>query len=99
MIMDKDINKIIIDTINEFNRDLNEESKISTNPKKNLYGEQSNLDSLELVSFIVGLEQNIEETFNTTISLADEKAMSQKNNPYESIQNLTNYIQELLSED
>ncbi len=97
--MDKDINKIIIDTINEFNRDLNEESKISTNPKKNLYGEQSNLDSLELVSFIVGLEQNIEETFNTTISLADEKAMSQKNNPYESIQNLTNYIQELLSED
>ena len=97
--MDKDINKIIIDTINEFNRDLNEESKISTNPKKKLYGEQSNLDSLELVSFIVGLEQNIEETFNTTISLADEKAMSQKNNPYQSIQNLTNYIQELLSED
>ena len=98
MVMNEDINKIIIDTINEFNRDLDEESKISTNPKKSLYGEQSNLDSLGLVSFIVGLEQNIEETFNTTISLADEKAMSQKNNPYESIQNLTNYIQELLSE-
>tara|TARA_B100002051_G_C16640855_1_gene588538 strand:+ start:337 stop:636 length:300 start_codon:yes stop_codon:yes gene_type:complete len=98
MIMNDNINKIIVDTINEFNKDLDEKSKISTNPKKKLYGEQSNLDSLGLVSFIVGLEQNIEEAFNTTISLADEKAMSQKNNPYESIQNLKNYIQKLLSE-
>ena len=59
---------------------------------KSIYGGGSNLDSLGLVSFIIGLEQNIEDKFDYSISLADEKAMSQKSNPYNNINSLADYI-------
>ena len=51
----------------------------------NFYGGESNLDSLGLVSLIVGLEQNIEDELEKTISLADEKAMSQNSSPFKTL--------------
>ena len=59
--MKKEISKIVIDTIKDFNESLAEDDKISTNLEASLYGGESNLDSLGLVSLIVGLEQNIED--------------------------------------
>ena len=72
--MKKEISKIVIDTIKDFNESLAEDDKISTNLEASLYGGESNLDSLGLVSLIVGLEQNIEDELEKTISLADEKS-------------------------
>ena len=49
--MKKEISKIVIDTIKDFNESLAEDDKISTNLEASLYGGESNLDSLGLVSF------------------------------------------------
>jgi len=57
-----------------------------------LLGRQSKLDSLDLVTFFVDLEQRIKSEFNATISLTDEKAMFQKESPFETIRSLTAYI-------
>ena len=95
--MKKEISKIVIDTIKDFNESLAEDDKISTNLEASLYGGDSNLDSLGLVSLIVGLEQNIEDELEKTISLADEKAMSQNSSPFKNINSLIDYINKNLA--
>jgi acyl carrier protein len=90
--MKKDILKIVLETIDYYNQDLDEDSKIKKDLEAPLYGSKSNLDSLGLVSFIVCLEQDLEEKLNKTFSLADEKAMSRKSSPYESINTLVDLI-------
>tara|TARA_B100000519_G_C14245274_1_gene439546 strand:- start:656 stop:949 length:294 start_codon:yes stop_codon:yes gene_type:complete len=94
--MKKEVINTIIETIEEFNNSLEKNNQLPTDPDGSIYGEGSNLDSLGLVSFIIGVEQNIEDKFDQSISLADEKAMSQKSNPYNNINSLADYIIKLL---
>ena len=91
--------KTILETINEYNDGLSKNDQISSNLDSSIYGGSSNLDSMGLVSFIVGLEQSIEDKFDQSISLADEKAMSQKSSPYKNINSLADYILKLLVKD
>ena len=97
--MNKKVIETILETIKEYNDGLSKDMQISTDLDSSLYGRSSSLDSMGLVSFIVGLEQNIEDKFNQSISLADEKAMSQKSSPYQNINSLADYILKLLVKD
>ena len=63
-----------------------------------IYGDNSQLDSLALVSLIVAVEQNIEDEFGISITLADERAMSQENSPFRTVSSLADYIEALLKE-
>ena len=94
--MKKEIIETILKTIKDFNYTLPVNEHISENLNSTIYGKNSTLDSLGLVSFIVELEQNIEDDFEQAISLADEKAMSQKTSPYQNINTLADYISKLL---
>ena len=94
--MRKEVINTIIKTIEEYNVSLEKNNQLPTDPDKSIYGEGSTLDSLGLVSFVIGLEQNIEDKFDQAISLADERAMSQKSNPYSNINSLADYIIKLL---
>jgi len=47
---------------------------------------------------ITDLEERISDEFDKDITLADEKAMSQRNSPFRSVESLTNYISKLLEE-
>jgi hypothetical protein len=51
------------------------------------------------VRFILQVEEAIEDEFETTIVLADEKAMSQKNSPFRNIGTLAEYIEKILKEN
>jgi hypothetical protein len=44
------------------------------------------------------IEEKIFDNFGTTITLADEKAMSQHNSPFRSIKTLADYINKLLAD-
>jgi len=68
------------------------------NPENNmiLYGKGSPVDSIGLVSIIVNTEQQIEEQFGVNITLADEKALSQRNSPFRSVQAMAEYISSLM---
>lgn len=57
-----------------------------------LFGKDSVIDSIGLVTIIVEVESRIFDNFNITVSLTDEKALSQKNSPFKTIGSLTNYI-------
>ena len=54
--------------------------------------------SFWLVSFIVVVEQNIDDEFSVSLTLADERAMSQKNSPFRTLGSLIDYIEILLKE-
>jgi len=47
-----------------------------------LYGGAGKLDSIGLVNLIVATEQRLEDIFEISLTLADEKSMSQRNSPF-----------------
>ena len=72
--------------------------EIVFNENSVIYGDNSPLDSLALVSLIVAVEQNIEDEFGISITLADERAMSQENSPFRSVRSLADYVETILKE-
>ncbi len=64
-----------------------------------LIGKQAVLDSLALVTLIVDLEQRVEETFGVALTLADDRAMSQKSSPFRTVGALVAYLEELIGEE
>ena len=67
-------------------------------PETRLVGSQSVLDSMHLVSLIVAIEQEVEDTFDVALTLANEQALSMKASPFRSIQSLADYIGTLIIE-
>ncbi len=57
-----------------------------------LFGPGAKLDSMGLVTLVVDVEQQLQQTFNLTITLADDRAMSQRSSPFRTIGTLRDYI-------
>jgi hypothetical protein len=51
---------------------------------------------MRLVSLIVAIEREIEDTFGVAVTLADERALSMKASPFRSIQSLADYVGSLM---
>jgi len=91
-----DIIEIIFQSIDDHNQQ--EGPGISKNTQSQLFGRGSRLDSLGLVNLIVSIEEKINDKYGCSISLADEKAMSQKNSPFLTLDTLAEFILLLLNE-
>lgn len=91
--------QVIFDAIDEINEQYPEEQKLAKTLDTILFGESGKLDSLGLVNLIVATEQKLEETFEVSLTLADEKAMSLENSPFRNIKTLAEYISKLLKEE
>lgn len=77
------------------------ENDIKINELKNntrLMGGTGLLDSMDLVRFIVELEEALEDEFSLEVSLTSEKAMSRSTSPFINISTLSKYIKELADE-
>ena len=90
----KDIITMIINEVSSIIDLENDEINFDTT----IYGNDSRLDSLGLVNLLVIIEQNIEDEFDASLTLADERAMSQKHSPFRTIGSLADYIEILLEE-
>jgi acyl carrier protein len=60
-----------------------------------LYGASGVLDSLDLVRFIVGLEQSLFTNTGKNIYITSDKIMSYKNSPFQSVSKLANFLEDL----
>lgn len=89
---------LVVDAIKELNEMREEDEQIEASVDAALYGEGSALDSLSLVNLIVIAEEKIEDTFEVSLTLADEKAMSLRNSPFRSVETLADYISERITE-
>ncbi|MCP4050885.1 MAG: acyl carrier protein [bacterium] len=63
-----------------------------------LFGNKGLLDSLGLVTLVVSVEQNLQEQLDISVTLADEKAMSQQVSPFKTIDTLAEYIIKLVED-
>lgn len=91
--------KIVIDSIDEINSSLEERVPVEAGVDCFLYGASGVLDSISLVTLVVSIEDAIEDEFNLSILLANDKAMSQRNSPFLTIQSLVNYVEQLINDE
>jgi hypothetical protein len=62
-----------------------------------LYGSGAIFDSMQLVNFLVLVEQMLEDDLGCVVSLTSEKAVSRRVSPFASIRTLVEFIREELS--
>ena len=92
------VQNLIIKSVKEINEQLPQEQQLGLSSKTPLFGSNGKLDSLGLISLLFIIEQNIEDEFDVSITIAEEKAMSQKRSPFRTIGTLADYIDMLLNE-
>ena len=63
-----------------------------------IFGPNGVLDSLDLVNFLADLEYRLEQEFGRELVLASERAMSRGRSPFRDVNELSEYIAELLAE-
>ena len=88
----------IYNAVDEVNEQLPKGKKLDKASDTVLFGRPGKLDSLSLVSLIVAVEQNIHDEFGTDVTLADDRALSQRNSPFRTIATLSEYIALLLNQ-
>ena len=92
------ISEIILSSLRDLIAEKKEDEKVEVSETTDLYGRNSNLDSLGLVTLLLDIEQKINEAFDVLIALTDERAMSQKHSPFRTVQTLVQYISMLVEE-
>jgi len=63
-----------------------------------IVGKDAVLDSLGVVSLIVEVEQALEQQHDVAVTLASDKAMSQKNSPFRTVGVLADHVLETIKE-
>ncbi|RMF03788.1 MAG: hypothetical protein D6768_05095 [Chloroflexi bacterium] len=99
MVEKNQILQVIYDAIDEVNAPLPETRRLEKSPETVLFGQGGQLDSLGLVNLVVITEENVEDAFDVPINIADQRAMSQKNSPFRTVDTLADYIVMLLDEN
>ncbi|TGO02872.1 hypothetical protein PN36_17505 [Candidatus Thiomargarita nelsonii] len=95
----QEILKIVLEAVSEVGED--EDKDILQNPDEStrLYGgANGNLDSMGVVFLVTELEESLSEKLGIDLTLADDRAMSQRNSPFKSVKTITDYIMMLLKE-
>lgn len=90
--------RIVYLAIDELNPQLSPERRLEKSTETALFGRAGRLDSLGLVSLIVAIEQAVEDQLAVSVVLADEKAMSQRSSPFQTVGSLAAYVRARLEE-
>jgi acyl carrier protein len=93
----EEIKKLVINTLIEITSYMPELNGTVIDENSPLLAEGSFIDSLTLVSFIVDLETTLIDEYDLNLSLTDDRAMTREISPYESVQFLVDYIDELVN--
>ena len=91
------ITDLVIEAVKELGEEKQKKNLLNATKDTKLYGLGGSLDSLSLVLLISGIEEKVSDKFDKNITLADEKAMSQKNSPFLTVESLSLYIYNLLN--
>tara|TARA_Y100000748_G_C15321132_1_gene420090 strand:- start:205 stop:513 length:309 start_codon:yes stop_codon:yes gene_type:complete len=83
---------LIFEGIKDYNTQVNKKNQLPISIELELFSENGVLDSLGLVNLIMSIEEKFEDYLDTSIVIADEKAMSQKNSPFQSVQSMADYL-------
>jgi len=88
--------ELVLEVVKEVGEDQECQALIEATETTKLFGE--NLDSMGVVFLVTDLEAKLSDELNIEVTLADERAMSQKTSPFRSVKTLTKYIEMLVAE-
>ena len=86
------IEQIVFKCIEELNLQLPPESKLQNSLDTILVGEAGVLDSLGLITFIVSLEEAVEEETGTHMALLEEELLVDSEGPLRTVGSMVNWI-------
>lgn len=88
--------KIIYEVIDKVNKEF-DGVELKKDINTIIMGDESDLDSMDLIEFITLLEDKIEIHNGSYISISNENVMSSKNSPFRTVSTLKEYIDSLIS--
>jgi acyl carrier protein len=91
------VQNIVFQALKTLNEERGADEQIAINANTSLFGPDSVLDSLSLVSVIVDIETLAADEFGKPITLTDDEAMGRDPVPFVNVGTLTDYILELLA--
>lgn len=94
----EEINQVVVNTFKQVASDNEKTYEGEPDAATAIMGQESPFDSVDLVTFIVALEQTLEDDWNVSIILADDRAMSQAVSPFKTIGSISDYIEMLIKE-
>tara|TARA_B110000879_G_C11098973_1_gene482321 strand:+ start:292 stop:582 length:291 start_codon:yes stop_codon:yes gene_type:complete len=87
-----EVENLIMSNLKEFIEENDIELIGELNTETRLIGSSGFLDSMDLVSFIVELEEGISDEFSLDIELANDSAMSSRTSPFVNVSTLSDYV-------
>jgi len=88
----KEVLAVIYECIDEVNRMLPTNSKLTKTVETVLAGDGGILDSLSLINLLVSLEEALKLKFSIECFLLDESLLIDPNGPYQSVSHLSEWI-------
>jgi acyl carrier protein len=85
--------------IDSLNTQLPPGVKLDKSMQAPLYGPSSKLESLDFVTFIMEVEEKVNEEFGADITIADENLLSKEKSPFATVRTLNDYLADLLEHD
>ncbi len=92
----QEIAKIVMEQVDAYNANLDTPVDLKDGEDTILFGGDGVLKSVDFVTLVLDIEEAIEEASGKAITLADERALSQKNSPFRTVGTLSEYIAGLL---
>jgi len=89
----------VLNAIRDLNTQLPPEQQVEESLEARLFGRGAPLDSIGLVNLIVTVEEQLADVLDLNVTLASEKAMSRRTSPFQSVESLLDFIEELIRED
>lgn len=97
-----EIENLVLESLGEILSERNEEEQLEAPPVDEstyLIGRRAVLDSLGLVTMIVNIEQKLSDGNGISVTIADERAMSQEKSPFRTVRTLSDYVSLLVEEE
>ena len=64
-----------------------------------LFGAEFGLDSIDLVTFTMELEEQLRQEFGVSLTIADERAVSMKRSPFATVGTMVDFVVKRLAEE
>lgn len=93
-----EILNIVLEQVKSLVDTLPDTQKFDVGEDTVLFGRDSNIDSLSLVSVIVDLETYFLDEHNLEVCITDDRAMTREISPFDNVKNLVDYLHELINE-
>ena len=96
MVTREKVAETLLEVVDDLNRRLASDQRLERSTATVLSGENSRLDSLGLINFIVAVEQAIEDKFESTVSLTDDILLAATDGPLHTVGSLAGFIADQL---